>query len=129
MAKKQLNFVSESKLGRKYLNPSPDVLALPNLTEVQTDSFKWFLREGLAELFEEVSPIDDYTGKLVSISFKDYWLGDAKYSEKLSKEKKVTYEAPLKANVEVHVKETNKKKIQEVFLGDMPVMTDRGTFI
>lgn len=129
MAKKQLNFVSESKLGRKYLNPSPDVLALPNLTEVQTDSFKWFLREGLAELFEEVSPIDDYTSKLVSISFKDYWLGDPKYSEKLSKEKKVTYEAPLKANVEVHIKETNKKKIQEVFLGDMPVMTDRGTFI
>lgn len=129
MAKKQLNFVSESKLGRKYLNPSPDVLALPNLTEVQTDSFKWFLREGLAELFEEVSPIDDYTGKLVSISFKDYWLGDPKYSEKISKEKKVTYEAPLKANVEVHIKETNKKKIQEVFLGDMPVMTDRGTFI
>jgi len=129
MAKKQLIFASESKLGRKYLNPSPDVLALPNLTEVQTDSFKWFLREGLAELFEEVSPIDDYTGKLVSISFKDYWLGDPKYSEKLSKEKKVTYEAPLKANVEIHVKETNKKKIQEVFLGDMPVMTDRGTFI
>ena len=91
MAKKQLNFASESKLGRKYLNPSPDVLALPNLTEVQTDSFKWFLREGLAELFEEVSPIDDYTGKLVSISFNDYWLCDAKYSEKLSKEKKVTY--------------------------------------
>ena len=129
MAKKQLNFVSESKLGRKYLNPSPDILALPNLTEVQTDSFKWFLREGLSELFEEVSPIDDYTGKLVSISFKDYWLGDPKYSEKISKEKKVTYEAPLKANVEIHVKETNKKKIQEVFLGDMPVMTDRGTFI
>jgi len=129
MAKKQLNFVSESKLGRKYLNPSPDVLALPNLTEVQTDSFKWFLREGLAELFEEVSPIDDYTGKLVSISFKDYWLGDPKYTEKISKLKKVTYEAPLKANVEVHIKETGKKRVQEVFLGDMPVMTERGTFI
>ncbi len=129
MAKNQLKFASESKLGRKYLNPSPDVLQLPNLTEIQTDSFKWFLREGLAELFEEVSPIDDYTGKLVSISFKDYWLGDAKYSEKLSKEKKVTYEAPLKANVEITIKETGKKRVQEVFLGDMPIMTDRGTFI
>jgi len=129
MAKKSLEFTSTSKTGRKFLNPSPDVLQLPNLTEVQTDSFNWFIREGLAELFEEVSPIDDYTGKLMSISFKDYWLGEPKYSEKLSKEKKVTYEAPLKANVELHLKEKNKKKVQEVFLGDMPIMTDRGTFI
>ncbi len=129
MAKKSLAFASESKTGRKYLNPSPDVLQLPNLTEVQTDSFNWFIREGLAELFEEVSPLDDYTGKLMSISFKDYWLGDPKYSEKVAKEKKVTYEAPLKANVELHLKESGKKKLQEVFLGDMPVMTNRGTFI
>ncbi len=129
MAKKSLEFASSSKTGRKYLNPSPDVLQLPNLTEVQTDSFNWFIREGLAELFEEVSPLDDYTGKLMSISFKDYWLGDPKYSELVSKEKKVTYEAPLKANVELTIKETGKKKIQEVFLGDMPVMTNRGTFI
>ncbi len=129
MAKKSLEFASSSKTGRKYLNPSPDVLQLPNLTEVQTDSFNWFIREGLAELFEEVSPLDDYTGKLMSISFKDYWLGDPKYSELVSKEKKVTYEAPLKANVELTIKETGKKKIQEVFLGDMPVMTGRGTFI
>ena len=129
MAKKSLDFVSESKTGRKYFNPSPDVLALPNLTEVQTDSFKWFLREGLAELFEEVSPIEDYTGKILSIDFKDYNIGEAKYTEKIAKEKKVTYEAPLKANVEILSKETGKKKIQEVFLGDMPVMTERGTFI
>ncbi len=129
MAKKSLEFASTAKSGRKYLNPSPDVLQLPNLTEVQTDSFNWFIREGLAELFEEVSPIEDYTGKLMSISFKDYWLGDPKYTEKVAKEKKVTYEAPLKANVELAIKETGKKKIQEVFLGDMPVMTNRGTFI
>ena len=129
MAKKSLDFASTSKTGRKHLNSSPDVLQLPNLTEVQTDSFNWFIREGLAELFEEISPLDDYTGKLMSISFKDYWLGDPKYSELVAKEKKVTYEAPLKANVELTIKETGKKKIQEVFLGDMPVMTARGTFI
>ena len=129
MAKKSLEFASTSKSGRKYLNPSPDVLSLPNLTEIQTDSYNWFIREGLAELFEEISPLDDYTGKLMSISFKDYWLGEPKYSELVAKEKKVTYEAPLKANVELTLKETGKKKVQEVFLGDMPVMTNRGTFI
>jgi DNA-directed RNA polymerase subunit beta len=99
------------------------------LKEVQTDSFKWFIREGLAELFEEISPIEDYTGKVMEMSFKDYYLGEPKYSEKVSKERKVTFEAPLKVNVELKNKETGKTRTQEVFLGDVPVMTDNGSFV
>ncbi len=129
MAKEQVSFASTSKTGRKFLNISPNVMPLPNLIEVQTQSFDRFIKNGLQELFDEVFPIDDYTGKIMSLNISDYWLGEAKYSEKLSKEKKVSYEAPLKAHVELTNIENGKKKTQEVFLGDMPIMTDRGTFI
>jgi DNA-directed RNA polymerase subunit beta len=129
MAKEQVDFVSASKTGRKFLNPSVNVLDLPNLIEVQTESFDWFMRDGLKELFDEIFPISDFTGEIMEMEIKDYWLGEPKYSEKMAKEKKVSYEAPLKANIELSIKETKKKKTQEVFLGDMPVMTARGTFI
>ena len=86
-------------------------------------------QDGLQELFDGLFPISDYTGKVMSLDVKDYWLSEAKYTEKVSKDKKVSYEAPLKANVELTNVETGKKKIQEVFLGDIPVMTKRGTFI
>jgi DNA-directed RNA polymerase subunit beta len=129
MAKEKIRFVHVSKTGRKYLNESPNVLPLPNLIEIQTESFDWFIKDGLQELFGEIFPIVDYTGKIMSLDIKDYWLGEVKYSEKLAKEKKVSYEAPLKANVELTNLETGKKKTQEVFLGDIPVMTRRGTFI
>ncbi len=129
MAKEKIPFVATTRAGRKYLNKSPNSLVLPNLIEVQTQSFDWFIKDGLQELFDELFPIVDYTGKIMSLDVKDYWLGEAKYTEKVAKDKKVSYEAPLKANVELTNVETGKKKIQEVFLGDMPVMTARGTFI
>lgn len=129
MAKVQSEFAFTSKTGRKFLTPSHTVLDLPNLIEVQTESFEWFMREGLKELFDEIFPITDFTNDLMTLVIKDYWLGEPKYTEKISKEKKVSYEAPLKANVELTIKETGKKKNQEVFLGDIPVMTARGTFI
>lgn len=129
MAKEQAAFMSENKNGRKFLNASPNVLPLPNLIEVQTNSFRWFIKDGLQELFSELFPIVDYTGKVMALDVKDYWLGEPKYTEKLAKEKKVSFEAPLKANIELTNLENNKKKTQEVFLGDIPVMTDRGTFI
>jgi DNA-directed RNA polymerase subunit beta len=129
MAKEQLTYHQTSATGRKFLNPSSNVLPLPNLIEVQTASFGWFLDQGLRELFDEICPIEDFTSKLLSLNIKDYWLGEAKYTEKIAREKKVSYEAPLKAIVELLNKETGKVKTQEIFLGDIPVMTDRGTFI
>jgi DNA-directed RNA polymerase subunit beta len=129
MAKEKVSFQETSKTGRKFLNPSPNVLPLPNLIEVQTASFNWFLKDGLRELLDEICPIEDFTGKLLSLSVKDYWLGEPKYTEKIAREKKVSYEAPLKASVELKNKETGKTKTSEIFLGDIPVMTDRGTFI
>lgn len=129
MAKVQDEFVHTSKTGRKFLNPSMNVLSLPNLIEVQTESFDWFMQVGLKELFEEIFPVSDYANGIMELQIQDYWLGEPKYSEKVAKEKKVTYEAPLKANAELTIRETGKKKKQEIFLGDIPVMTARGTFI
>lgn len=114
---------------RKYYKPTQAVLDLPNLTEVQTDSYGWFLREGIGEIFDEVNPIVDFSGKLFSLSFGNWFLDEPKYSEKIAKEKKINYEAPLKVEVSLKNLETGKTKKQEVFLGDFPVMTDRGTFI
>lgn len=114
---------------RKYYQPIQDVLELPNLIEIQTNSYEWFLREGIAEIFSEVNPIVDFSGKLISVEFGDYFLDEPKYSEKLAREKKQNFEAPLKVEVIVKNLETGKAKKQEIFMGDIPVMTKRGTFI
>lgn len=121
---------SEVEVGkRKFYQPIQTVLDLPNLTEIQTNSYNWFIREGIGEVFEEINPVVDFSGKLLSLSFGDYFMDEPKYSQKVARQKKINYEAPLK--VEVHLKnlETGKTKKQEVFLGDIPVMTERGTFI
>ena len=104
-------------------------LSLPNLIKIQRDSYQWFVEEGLNELFAEVSPIEDFTGKKYSLSLKDYRYEVPKMSESLAKEKNLSFEASLKANVELLNKETGEVKTQEIFLGDYPIMTDRGTFI
>lgn len=114
---------------RKYLTDTPEVLPLPNLIEIQTQSFDWFTSEGLNELFAEISPIEDFTGKNLALYFKDFHFEEPKYDEKTSKLKNVSYEVPLKARVELVNKETGEVKEQEIFLGDYPWMTDRGTFI
>jgi len=105
-----------------------DVLELPNLIEVQRSSYQWFLDEGLRETFQEVSPIQDFTGNLI-LEFVDYSLGEPKYSVDECKERDVTYAAPLRIRVRLHNKETGEVKEQEVFMGDFPLMTDKGTFI
>lgn len=105
-----------------------EVLELPNLTEIQTTSYQWFLDEGLKEMFQDISPIEDFTGKLV-LEFVDYSLGEPKYSVEESKERDVTYAAPLRVKVRLINKETGEVKEQEVFMGDFPLMTDTGTFI
>lgn len=114
---------------RKYYKPVQSVLELPNLTEIQTKSYNWFIRDGIAEIFDEVNPIVDFSGKLLSVSFGDYFLDEPKYSEKVAKEKKLNYESPLKVEVIIENLETKKIKKQEIFMGDIPVMTPRGTFI
>ena len=114
---------------RIYLSAHKDILPLPNLVEIQHASYNWFVREGLAELFDEISPIEDFTGKLYALSFKDYYYEQPKLSEWEAKEKNATYEASLRANMELLIKETGEVKTQEIFLGDFPVLTNRGTFI
>lgn len=112
---------------RSYARIS-EVLELPNLIEIQTSSYQWFLDEGLREMFQDISPIEDFTGNL-SLEFIDYSLGEPKYPVEESKERDVTYSAPLRVKVRLINKETGEVKDQDVFMGDFPIMTDTGTFI
>ncbi|MCX7842031.1 MAG: DNA-directed RNA polymerase subunit beta [Clostridia bacterium] len=106
-----------------------EVLDMPNLIEVQKNSYKWFLEEGLREVFRDVSPITDYTGNLI-LEFVDYSLDEnPKYSVEECKERDTTFSAPLKVKVRLINKETGEVKEQEIFMGDFPLMTDNGTFI
>ncbi|HYK75034.1 MAG TPA: DNA-directed RNA polymerase subunit beta, partial [Pseudoneobacillus sp.] len=112
---------------RSYARIS-EVLELPNLIEIQTSSYQWFLDEGLREMFQDISPIEDFTGNL-SLEFIDYSLGEPKYSVEESKERDVTYSAPLRVKVRLINKETGEVKDQDVFMGDFPLMTETGTFV
>ncbi|HBI3488218.1 TPA: DNA-directed RNA polymerase subunit beta [Staphylococcus aureus] len=112
---------------RNYARIS-EVLELPNLIEIQTKSYEWFLREGLIEMFRDISPIEDFTGNL-SLEFVDYRLGEPKYDLEESKNRDATYAAPLRVKVRLIIKETGEVKEQEVFMGDFPLMTDTGTFV
>jgi DNA-directed RNA polymerase subunit beta len=105
-----------------------EVLNMPNLIEIQQNSYQWFLNEGLREMFRDISPIQDFTGNLV-LEFIDYSLGEPKYEVEECKERDVTYAAPLRVKVRLINKETGEVKEQEVFMGDFPLMTDKGTFI
>ncbi|MFD1350424.1 DNA-directed RNA polymerase subunit beta [Oceanobacillus caeni] len=105
-----------------------EVLELPNLIEIQTSSYDWFLEEGLREMFKDISPIEDFAGNL-SLEFVDYSLGEPKYDVDESKSRDVTYNAPLRVKVRLINNETGEVKEQEVFMGDFPLMTDTGTFI
>ena len=107
-----------------------DVLDMPNLIEVQKDSYKWFLTDGLKEVFEDISPITDYSGQL-SLEFADFQLcrEDRKYSIEECKERDATYAAPLKVKVRLHNKETDDFKQHDIFMGDLPLMTETGTFV
>jgi len=103
--------------------------SLPNLVEVQTKSYDWFFKEGLRELFDEISPIEDFTNELYSLSFGEYYLEQPKVDEKTAREKNLTYKAPLRVKVALLNKKTKEIKEGEVFLGDFPIMTACGTFI
>lgn len=105
-----------------------EVLEMPNLIEIQQNSYDWFLKEGLREMFYDISPIQDFTGNLI-LEFVDYNLGEPKYTVEDCKERDVTYAAPLRVKVRLINKETGEVKEQEVFMGDFPLMTEKGTFI
>lgn len=121
--------ISAGKIQRMSYSKIDEVMDMPNLIEVQKNSYNWFLEEGLREVFYDVSPIQDYTGNLI-LEFTDYSLdGKPKYSVEECKERDVTYSAPLKVKIRLINKETNEVKEQEVFMGDFPLMTDQGTFI
>lgn len=121
--------VQVGKKTRMSYSVIDEVLDIPNLIELQKRSYQWFLDEGLHEVFSDVSPIEDYTGNLI-LEFVDYYLEETpKYDVEESKERDVTYAAPLKAKVRLINKETGEVKEQEVFMGDFPLMTDTGTFI
>src|SRR5437588_8336801 len=103
------------------------VVDIPNLVELQLDSYRWFLEEGLKELFDSFSPIYDFTGN-TSISLTDFTLGEPKYSVDECRDRDMTFESPIKARVQLM--QANKEMIEsEVYLGDLPLMTDKGTFV
>ncbi len=101
---------------------------IPNLIEIQRNSYLWFLRDGLRELFDNFSPIEDFTGNL-RLSFGKYTLGEPKYSIEECRDRDATYEAPLKVQVQLFNTSTGELKESEVYLGDLPIMTDTGTFV
>jgi DNA-directed RNA polymerase subunit beta len=107
----------------------PEVLPIPNLIELQLDSFRWFIDKGLRELFDEISPIKDFTAKVMELQFLDYEFGDPKYSEEECRTKDLTFSRPLYVNVELLIKETGEIQRQRVYMGDYPWMTDQGTFV
>jgi DNA-directed RNA polymerase subunit beta len=130
MAKTIAKAAAQKSATRVYFtDASDDNLSLPNLVDHQNKSFQWLVDEGLGELLAEISPIDDYTNTKLSLRFKDYHFEDPKVSEAEARENNVSYEAPLKAVVELTNKVTGEVKEQEIYLGDYPWMTDRGTFI
>ncbi|MDD2807576.1 MAG: DNA-directed RNA polymerase subunit beta [Patescibacteria group bacterium] len=114
---------------RKVFSEIKEAVPMPDLIEVQTDSYKWFLEQGLQELFEEVSPIKDFIGRDFELYFDKYYLDEPKFDEVTSKNKNLSYEAPLRVIARLANRKLNKEVSQEVYLGDFPLMTDRGTFV
>ena len=127
LAKKDAAAHKETK--RIFFKKFDQVMKLPDLIEVQTFSYHWFFGEGLKELFDEINPIKDFIGRDLELYFTHYYLDEPKFSETTAKKKNITYEAPLRVLAKLVNKRTGEIKEQEVYFGDFPLMTDRGTFI
>ncbi len=130
MEKNRIRPIAAGKSMRMSYSRQKEVLGVPNLIEVQKDSYKWFLEEGLKEVFDDISPIADYSGHL-SLEFVDFELceDDVKYSIEKCKERDATYAAPLKVRVRLYNKEKEEISEHEIFMGDLPLMTETGTFV
>ena len=120
---------SSAKIKRTHFTDIKNVLDLPNLVDHQSRSWQWFVEEGLGELLAEISPIDDYTGTKLTLGFKEYHFEEPKITETEARENNTSFEAPLKATVELVNKITGEVKEHEIYLGDFPWMTTRGTFV
>lgn len=114
---------------RKFFTDVRDALPLPDLIEVQKESYDWFFKEGVKELFDEISPITDFTGRDLELYFEDYFIDEPKFDEATCRKKNISYDAPLRVIAKLVNKRTNEENSQEIYLGDIPVMTDRGTFV
>ncbi len=114
---------------RRNFGLTTEFLPLPNLIEIQKDSYKWFLEKGVRELFDEISPIKDFIGRDLELRFTDYYLDEPKFDERTSQEKNINFEAPLRVRAVLTNNRTKDVKEQEIYLGDVPVMTERGTFV
>ena len=121
--------ISYARIDKKIDGISYEKFEIPNLIELQLDSFEWFVTKGLRELFDEISPIKDFTGKVMELQFLDYEFGEPKYSEEECRTKDLTFSKPLYVNVELLIKETGEIQRQRVYMGDYPWMTDQGTFV
>ena len=114
---------------RRFFSKLPEVTQMPNLIEIQLDSYKWFFEKGLKELLAEINPIKDFTGKNLELWFGDYFFDKPKYDENTSRERNTSYEAPLYVSAKLVNKVTGKTKTQDVYFGDFPLLTPRGTFV
>ncbi|MDO8499140.1 MAG: DNA-directed RNA polymerase subunit beta [bacterium] len=114
---------------RKFLNRNDSVLPLPDLIEVQTNSYDWFIKFGIKELFSEVSPITDFANRELELYLEDYYIDEPKFDEMTCRSRNTTFEAPLRVTARLVNKKNNTSKAQEIYLGDIPGMTERGTFI
>ena len=114
---------------RKFFTKVKNTIPLPNLIELQLDSYNWFIKNGIKELFEEVSPITDFSGRNLELYFENYYLDEPRFDEMTCKKRNVTFEAPLRITARLTNKATGSTKSQEIYLGDVPMMTQRGTFI
>jgi DNA-directed RNA polymerase subunit beta len=114
---------------RKFFTENRDAQPLQDLIQIQKDSYDWFFKEGVKELFEEVSPITDFTGRDLELYLEDYFIDEPKFDEAVCKEKNISYDAPLRVIAKLINKRTKEVNSQEIYLGDIPVMTPRGTFV
>jgi len=114
---------------RRYFTRLREAIPLPNLVQVQLDSYEWFLEHGIRELFDEISPIKDFIGRDLELYLLNYYFDEPKFDEQTSREKNITYEAPLRVRAKLVNKRTEEEQEQDIYLGDLPIMTDRGTFI
>jgi DNA-directed RNA polymerase subunit beta len=120
---------TKEKDDRRYLSPLRTAMDLPDLVEIQKQSYAWFLEHDIRDLLEDVSPITDFIGRDLELHFSDYYFDEPKFDEATSREKKLNYEAPLRVLTRLTNKRTGDVREQEVYLGDFPLMTDRGTFV
>ena len=123
------NVSNRSLVTRKSYARLPQILEVPDLIEIQLDSFRWFQEEGLKSVLEEISPIDDFTGNRLQLTFVAYEFREPRHSERECRQRDLTYSAPLYVRARLLIKQSGEIKEQDLFLGDVPLMTAKGTFI